>query len=318
MSRGLENHDPKEKGRFCDSCAKTVIDFTKMKDFEIQDFIHNNKNNRICGHFRQTQLDSINLCIPSQVLIKQQSFHKFFLLALLITMGTSLFNCTNKNGNKQKIDSIEVVDSIDNKVIDILGGSNTIVEDSIQNKTCKTSSKDATFTDVVTDGELFITTVGDTEIIEQHPIVIDSIQVVEPPEIDGNIEITGIMLPEEEEDLVIPYLIVENPPEFKNTPADFSKEEKREYMSKQITKIVSKNFNISVCLNLKGRQIIQTLFEIDSLGFVKNIKARASHPKLEKEAKRVIKLLPQFIPARQKDKSVNISYAFPIVFQVEE
>ena len=79
---------PKEKGRFCDSCAKTVIDFTKMNSLEIQDFINENKSNRICGHFKQTQLDSININVPSHI-IEQQSFHKLFLLVLLITMGTT-------------------------------------------------------------------------------------------------------------------------------------------------------------------------------------------------------------------------------------
>lgn len=90
------NMSQREKGKFCSSCSKIVIDFTKMNTYDIQDFINENKDNRICGHFKQTQLDSINLHIPSQVLEQQYNFHKVFLLALLITMGTSLMNCTNK------------------------------------------------------------------------------------------------------------------------------------------------------------------------------------------------------------------------------
>ena len=93
---------PTEKGKFCNSCSKTIVNFTKMDTHEIQNFIIANKNNRICGYFKQSQLNSINIYIPSETVVSPKSFHKTFLLALLITMGTSLFNCTNKSGNKQK------------------------------------------------------------------------------------------------------------------------------------------------------------------------------------------------------------------------
>ena len=315
---------PKEKGRFCDSCAKTVIDFTKMDSFEIQDFISKNKNNRICGHFKQIQLDSINLHIPSKFLEQKKSFHKLFLLALLIAMGTSLMNCTNKNGNKQKIDSVEVVDTINDKIIDVLGGLPVIEKlDSIQKKECKMNSKDD-IVDIVVDGELIIETlVGDIDIIETEriPAEIDSINIPLPPTV-GLIETKPTRCPtsdkEPEEEIVMGFIQVESPPEFKNTPQTISAKEKREYFSKQISSIVSKNFNTSVCLDLTGKQRVYTQFKIDSLGFVKDIKTRAHHPKLEEEAKRTIKLLPQFIPAKQKGKPVSIVYNLPIFFQIEE
>ena len=309
---------PKQKGRFCDSCAKTVIDFTKMDSYEIQDFISENKNNRICGHFKQTQLDSINLHIPSQVLVKQQSFHKLFLLALLIAMGTTLMNCTNKNGNKQKIDSIEVIDSTDNKVIDILGGLPRVLEeDSVKNKICKTSTKTPLIQNFVTDGKLVIEPVGNIDIIEQPPIQIDSIQVIEPPMLEGEIEIMGDMVTNDE--IVLGMITVENPPEFKNTPQNLSIQEKRDYFSNRISKIIQENFNIGQGhLGLTGKQKIFTQFKIDSLGLVKDIKVRAPHPIFEKEAKRVIQILPQFIPAKQANKTVSIVYTLPIIFHIEE
>jgi hypothetical protein len=41
-----------------------------------------------------------------------------FLLALFITMGTTLFSCADKNGNK-KIDKIEVVKDTGSKVLSL-------------------------------------------------------------------------------------------------------------------------------------------------------------------------------------------------------
>ncbi len=305
---------PKDKGRFCNSCVKTVVDFTKMDSCEIQDFINENKNTRICGHFKQSQLDSINIYIPSQFLEQHQSFHKTFLLALLIIMGTTLMNCTNKNGSKQKIDSIEVIDTLKNNKIDILGGLGEITEiDSIPKKSCKTKIKKGTLTEIETEGELVIETVGDIEITEQPPISIDSLDI---PEIPTNL--TGIMTYEEEKEIVLGMMIVEMPPEFQDTPKNLSIQEKRNYFSKRISEIVSKNFNKSVYLDLKGKQKVYTQFKIDKNGNVIDIKTRAPHPLLEKEAKRVLKLLPQFIPARQKDEPIEVVYSLPIIFQVEE
>ncbi|MGC4039291.1 MAG: hypothetical protein QM710_00425 [Flavobacterium sp.] len=49
---------PNEKGRFCMSCNKTVVDFTKMKNPEIQKYFVENSSEKICGHFKFTQVES--------------------------------------------------------------------------------------------------------------------------------------------------------------------------------------------------------------------------------------------------------------------
>jgi hypothetical protein len=102
---------PHETGRFCNSCIKSVVDFTTMKPSEIQQYFIKNQGKSVCGRFKNEQLNTIIIQIPRAVLFSQIHFHKIFILALLITMGTTLFSCQNSNGDKQKIDGIEVVDS---------------------------------------------------------------------------------------------------------------------------------------------------------------------------------------------------------------
>ena len=99
---------PNKEGRFCGSCSKNVVDFTNMIPEEIQMYFLQNTN--VCGRFKKSQLDSFTIQIPNQVLYSQTHYHKMFLLALFIAMGTTLFSCSDKNGNKQKIDKIEVVE----------------------------------------------------------------------------------------------------------------------------------------------------------------------------------------------------------------
>ncbi|MDR7208177.1 energy transducer TonB [Flavobacterium piscis] len=108
-----ENWDkmaPKENGRFCLSCSKTVIDFTTMLPEEIQHFFIQNQNESVCGRFKNEQLKSLIIQIPSRILFNHTHYHKMFLLAFFITMGTTLFSCADKDGNKEKIDKIEIVE----------------------------------------------------------------------------------------------------------------------------------------------------------------------------------------------------------------
>ncbi len=63
-----ENWDkmnPVEKGRFCDSCQKKVIDFSNMSDREIAIFFKKPSTGSVCGRFMQDQLDR-SLEIPKK------------------------------------------------------------------------------------------------------------------------------------------------------------------------------------------------------------------------------------------------------------
>lgn len=54
---------PTNRGRFCASCQKNVIDFTKFSDREIANAIRNNKN--LCGRFSTSQLER-DLIVPKE------------------------------------------------------------------------------------------------------------------------------------------------------------------------------------------------------------------------------------------------------------
>lgn len=108
---------PNKEGRFCMHCSKTVIDFSTMSADEIQHFFIENQGKKICGSFKNEQLKRLIIQIPNHVLYTQTSYHKMFLLALFVAMGTTLFSCQDKEGKKQKIDKIEVIkDSITSKI----------------------------------------------------------------------------------------------------------------------------------------------------------------------------------------------------------
>jgi hypothetical protein len=99
---------PNEDGRFCSSCSKNVVDFTNKLPDEIQVYFQHNSN--VCGRFKNFQLDSLTIQISNRILHSQTQYLNIFLLALFITMGTTLFSCQTKNGDRQKIDKVEVVE----------------------------------------------------------------------------------------------------------------------------------------------------------------------------------------------------------------
>ena len=51
---------PSADGRFCSSCEKVVVDFTKMDTQEIKNYFHNTSSQEVCGRFKSPQIGEGN------------------------------------------------------------------------------------------------------------------------------------------------------------------------------------------------------------------------------------------------------------------
>ena len=158
------------------------------------------------------------------------------------------------------------------------------------------------------------------EVVEDEEEVVET--VIESTEVDQEteiVEVEEVEVEEVEEDIDVPFSVIENVPVFPGCEKG-NNAAKRACMSKKITQFVGKKFNTDLAgdLGLSGRQRINVIFKIDKTGSVVGIRARAPHPGLEKEAKRVIGLLPKMKPGRQRGKPVNVPYSLPIMFQVQD
>src|SRR3954471_8170718 len=101
---------PDAKGKFCNSCNKSVFDFSNKTDNEIRDILIEHKDQKVCGHFKKSQVNRpLNITINLSNLPRNISITKAFGIALFIVFGTLLFSCTDEKG--AKIDGIEIVDS---------------------------------------------------------------------------------------------------------------------------------------------------------------------------------------------------------------
>ncbi|MGM0933803.1 MAG: energy transducer TonB [Bacteroidota bacterium] len=196
----------------------------------------------------------------------------------------------------------------------------------------KDFTKEQVFLDALEEEEILITEPMNTP-PPKPPVIPDVIDIVEnDPELkEDEIESTEISLEDivEPEEIVehkpdekvetIPFTLIEDVPVFPGCEELKDNTARKSCMSDKITAYVNKNFNKNLGseLGLSGINRITILFQINTEGNIVNILARAPHPKLEEEAISLIKALPQMEPGKQRGKPVNVSYALPIIFQVQ-
>lgn len=103
-----------------------------------------------------------------------------------------------------------------------------------------------------------------------------------------------------------PYTMVEQMPLFAGGPAELLR-----YIAKNLKYPVIAQEN-----GIQGKVILR--FVVSAQGFVEEVKVlRSLDPYCDKEAIRVVKSLPQWIPGKQNGRNVPVYYTCPIVFKLQ-
>ena len=284
---------PNEKGKFCGSCSKTVVDFTQKSTKEIKDYLVANKGQRVCGHFYRKQLDSIVIQLPEATFYKPLTFQKLFVLSLLFAMGTTLFSCKTNTGKTQKIEKVEIIDSIP-KIEEAIDSLNVNKDTIVQKKKRKVPPPPSTT-------GIFVVKDTKTKPLVQK----DSIPEVV---IMGDV-IEGEVVMESNE----PYSFfqVDIKPKFKNSKVSFEED-----INKFIKEEMNKGLLEKLEVKKKGEKAY-TQFTIDTIGNISNIKTRAISRKVEEWIIKFVEDLPELIPGQVDGKNVNVRYTLPITFKVD-
>ncbi len=157
------------------------------------------------------------------------------------------------------------------------------------------------------------------EIVEDEEEIEET--VIESTETDESeaVEVEEIVEVEEEEEMDdVPFAIIEEVPIYpgcKGTNA-----QKKKCFSANIQKHVNKKYNTGLAGDLglaPGKKRVFVMFKIDKTGKIVDVRARGPHARLEKEAVRVISLLPTMTPGKQRGRSVGVKYTLPITLIVE-
>ncbi|MEA1785533.1 TonB family protein [Arenibacter sp. GZD96] len=160
-----------------------------------------------------------------------------------------------------------------------------------------------------------ITVVEDIEDVEET--VIQSTESNQEAVVDTRvIHVEDIVLAEEDEEVFVPFAVVEEAPVFPGCEA-LPKADRKTCFNAKIREHVKTHFKYpegALELGIQGKVYVQ--FSINAQGYIQHIKTRGPDKSLENEAKRIIALLPQMKPGLQRGKAVSVPYSLPITFRM--
>lgn len=94
---------PEAQGRFCESCSKTVVDFSSMSDFSIVHYLEGKKNESVCGRFRPDQMERV------YVLTRPHTSFSFDLKTVALGLALTTFSAIHADAQVTPIDTTQVI-----------------------------------------------------------------------------------------------------------------------------------------------------------------------------------------------------------------
>ena len=158
--------------------------------------------------------------------------------------------------------------------------------------------------------------VEDAEEIEET--VIESTEIGQDDAIEAIVDVGDVEVEELDEDVQVAFAVIEDVPVFPGCEK-LSKKATKDCFQKKVQQHVASNFNYpqtALDLGIQGR--VSVVFVIDKTGHIIGIRSRGPDNILEKEAERIISILPKMKPGRQRGKPVKVAYAVPIFFKFQE
>ncbi|WGD33617.1 hypothetical protein [Olleya sp. YS] len=120
----------------------------------------------------------------------------------------------------------------------------------------------------------------------------------------------------------VPFSIIEKVPIYLGCEKDLLGDEARKCMNDKLRIHIGKHFRSELANSLDldaGIHRIFVFFKINKEGEITSIKARAPHPALEREAIRIMSLVPKLsAPGIQRGKPVIVPFYIPISFMIED
>jgi len=156
------------------------------------------------------------------------------------------------------------------------------------------------------------------EVVEDEAEVKETVIESTESSQDKVVEIDDLVVDEVEEDVSIPFAVIEDVPVFPGCEKAKGAAAIRDCFNEQMQKHIRKNFRypeIAQEMGVQGR--VNVIFTIQKDGSIGEIKYRGPDKNLEAEAYRIIKLLPKMTPGKQRGRPVKVPFSIPITFKLQ-
>ncbi|SDQ24507.1 energy transducer TonB [Flagellimonas zhangzhouensis] len=154
------------------------------------------------------------------------------------------------------------------------------------------------------------------DVVEVEETVIQSTESSQETYIeDAVVSIDDVVVEEVEENIVVPFAVIENVPVFPGCEDLTSQADRKACFNQKVQEHIKNNFKYpptALEMHITGRVYVQ--FVIDNQGRVTGIQKRGPDKLLETEAERIIASLPKVKPGEQRGKTVSVKYSIPINF----
>ena len=117
----------------------------------------------------------------------------------------------------------------------------------------------------------------------------------------------------------IPFAVVEQLPQFPDC-VEVEKSAQMDCFQTQMLKHIKENFTypeVAMEKNIQGRVMVEYLINKNGEVEISRVKGPENSELLQEEAKRIISLLPKFIPGKQKGKIIGVKHVIPITFKIQ-
>lgn len=236
---------------------------------------------------------------PDLDLTKNSSLYFAIGLCLMLFTTNSLLNYKSYNTEDVAIQMLEVDEEIDEEIP---------ITEQLKTPPPPPPPPPAAVEEIVI--------VEDVEEIEET--IIESTETSQDEFIEEReVYIEDVEVEEIEETIEVPFAVVEKVPVWPGCTGKTNAELKKCFQQ-NITKHLSKNFNYperAMEMGIRGRVFV--MFAIGKDGKVTGIKTRGPDQMLEKEAARIMSLLPKMKPGEQRGKPVKVPYSIPINFKLQ-
>lgn len=156
------------------------------------------------------------------------------------------------------------------------------------------------------------------DVAEIEETIIESTETSQDAVVDEVVvEVDDVEFGEEEEEEMVPFAVIEQVPIFPGCEDLKTNAKRKACFQEKILEHVKKNFrypDIAVEMGIQGKVYVQ--FAIDNKGNITDVLSRGPDKLLEKEAVRIVSILPRMIPGKQRGRAVKVPYSIPITFKM--